>query len=275
MDAIKILQSDILDLLFEGRNKDYGAYMLRKNYSKRLLASMGIMILICLVFSLAAFNKKTPKPQIAFTPVIDTVTLIDFDQEKAPPLPPEPPAPPAEPMEIATIKGTIPVIVTDEEVSPDEMPPTVDELELRKIAAFTRAGDDDIGLATPPPSDAIEKGIIDGPPQPGGDENKVYITVQIESQYPGGLNAWKRFLQRNMNYPEHAQINEIQGTVIVQFIVDTSGNVSQVVAISGPEELRAEAVRVISKSGKWTSAIQNGRKVKSYKRQPIVFRVES
>ena len=65
-----------------------------------------------------------------------------------------------------------------------------------------------------------------------------------------------------------SQDNEIQGAVVVQFIVDKGGMVSDVEAISGPQELRDEAVRVIKKSGKWTPAVQNGRQVKSYKKQP-------
>jgi protein TonB len=70
--------------------------------------------------------------------------------------------------------------------------------------------------------------------------------------------------------------NEVQGTVMVQFIVDREGNVSDVEVVSGPETggLREEAIRVIQKSGKWTPAIQNGRKVKSYKRQPVVFKLQ-
>lgn len=81
-------------------------------------------------------------------------------------------------------------------------------------------------------------------------------------------------VRRNLNYPDNARDKEVQGTVEVQFIVDTLGRVSGVVAISGPDELRAEAVRVISKSGKWTPALHNGKRVKSYKRQSIVFRIE-
>jgi len=78
-----------------------------------------------------------------------------------------------------------------------------------------------------------------------------------------------------LKYPQEAQDNEIQGAVVVQFIVDKGGMVSDVEAISGPQELRDEAVRVIKKSGKWTPAVQNGRQVKSYKKQPIVFRLET
>ncbi len=100
--------------------------------------------------------------------------------------------------------------------------------------------------------------------------------MEIESDIPGGTAAWFRYLKKNLRYPDEAVNNEIQGTVIVQFIVDKEGNVSDVKAISGPQGgLREEAVRVIKKSGKWTPAVQNGRKVKSYKKQPIVFKLES
>jgi len=99
--------------------------------------------------------------------------------------------------------------------------------------------------------------------------------VEIESDYPGGASAWQRYLNKNLRYPQEAIDGEIQGTVVVQFIVDKAGNVSDVDAISGPKELRDEAVRVIKKSGSWTPAVQNGRQVKSYKKQPIVFRLET
>ena len=84
-----------------------------------------------------------------------------------------------------------------------------------------------------------------------------------------------RYLNKTLHYPDEAVSNEIQGDVVVQFIVDKEGNVSDVEAISGPAELREEAARVIKKSGKWTAAIQNGRQVKSYKKQPVKFRLEA
>ena len=89
------------------------------------------------------------------------------------------------------------------------------------------------------------------------------------------MAAWSRFLNKYLRYPQEAQDQGVQGMVVVQFIVDREGNVSDVEAVSGPMELRAEAVRVIKKSGKWTPAIQNGNKVRSYKKQPIVFRLAS
>ena len=99
--------------------------------------------------------------------------------------------------------------------------------------------------------------------------------MEIESEYPGGLSAWIAFLNRNLanNYPQPAIDNEIQGTVVIQFIVDLGGNVSDVTAIDGPKELREAAIAVIKKSGKWIPAVQNGHHVISYKRQPITFKL--
>ncbi len=99
------------------------------------------------------------------------------------------------------------------------------------------------------------------------------MKVEIESYYPGGPEAWRRFLDKTTP----AQLSALcyrqrdPGTVIIQFIVDVEGNVSNVEAISGPEELRDAAIKVIQKSGKWVPAVQNKRLVKSYKRQPIGF----
>jgi TonB family protein len=108
------------------------------------------------------------------------------------------------------------------------------------------------------------------------DYDKTFTKVEIEASFPGGDIAWLPFLSRNLQYPRDAMENGVQGTVVVQFIVDMQGNVSNVQAISGPDQggLREEAVRVIKKSGKWMPALQNGRQVKSYKKQPIVFRLQ-
>lgn len=98
--------------------------------------------------------------------------------------------------------------------------------------------------------------------------------VEIESEYPGGITAWYRFLQKTLVYPDEAVRNEIQGQVVVKFIVGVDGRTSDIKAISGPLELRAEAVRVVKKSGTWVPAVQNGIKVESYKSQPINFKLE-
>jgi TonB family protein len=97
---------------------------------------------------------------------------------------------------------------------------------------------------------------------------------EVESQFPGGDTVFHEFLQKNLRYPQEAVDKEISGTVIVQFVVDQAGVLKDVEALTGPIELRSEAVRVIQKSAHWLPARQNGRFVKSYKKQPIVFKLD-
>ena len=274
MELNKILSADILDIIFEGRNKDYGAYELRRTYNKRMttaiLAMFAMIILLFLGFFLADNMKDdTVKKEI----VVQEVQLEEIKEEKNEPPPPPPPPKPPDPPKVEITKFTPPKIVKDEEVKEDEKPPVVEELEETKIGTINQEGEKDLGIVAPPVEDA-GKGVVEAPKKVEEDYDKTFTKVEIESSYPGGQAAWQRYLIKTLRYPQEAQDNEIQGAVVVQFIVDKEGVVSNVEAISGPQELRSEAVRVIQRSGKWTPAVQNGRKVKSYKKQPIVFRLE-
>lgn len=274
MEANKILTADILDIIFEGRNKEYGAYELRKTYNKRLLFAIAFMGLVCLLAFLGSIlGGKGSDDMEEKAIVVQEVQLEEIKEERQEPPPPPPPPPPPEPPKVEITKFTPPKIVKDEEVKPDEKPPEVEKLEETRIGVINQEGMKDLGIVAPPVDDG-GKGVVEAPKKVEEDWDKTFTKVEIESEYPGGRAAWIRYLLKTLTYPQVAQDNEIEGTVVVQFIVDKEGNVSDVVAISGPEELRAEAVRVIKRSGKWTPAIQNGRKVKSYKKQPIVFKLE-
>jgi protein TonB len=274
MDSNKILNADILDIIFEGKNKEYGAYELRKSYNRRLVkAILGTSIIIVLLFvGYIVSNIQGGGPKKAA--VVDDVQLEDVQQEKKNE-PPPPPPPKVEPPKVEMAKFTPPKIVKDNEVKEEEKPPEQEKLEDTKIGTVNQEGTKDDGITAPPVSDA-GKGVVEAP-KDNEDYDKTFTKVEIESEFPGGTAAWLRYLNKNLRYPDDAVNNEIQGTVVVQFIVDKEGNVSDVQAIQGPDNggLRDEAVRVIKKSGKWTPAVQNGRQVKSYKKQPIVFRLES
>lgn len=276
MEVNKILSADVLDIIFEGRNKDYGAYELRKTYNKRMVTSLVIVAAIIALLFIGYFvSTLLEDKEETKTVQVNDVQLEEIKQEekKEEPPPPPPPKPP-EPPKVEMAKFTPPKIVKDEEVKEDEKPPEVEKLEETKIGTMNQEGQKDEGIVAPPVEDA-GKGVVEAPKKDDEDWDKTFTKVEIESEYPGGAAAWQRYLNRNLRYPQEAIDNEVQGAVVVQFIVDKEGNVSDVEAISGPQELRAEAVRVIKKSGKWTPAVQNGRQVKSYKKQPIVFRLES
>lgn len=109
------------------------------------------------------------------------------------------------------------------------------------------------------------------------EEKSIFTKLDFEASYPGGPWAYARFLNSTFRYPDKAQKLEIQGTVVVQFLVDRNGNLSDVEVISGPASggLREEAVRIIKASGKWLPGIQNGRIVASYKKHPMIFRLDT
>ena len=94
----------------------------------------------------------------------------------------------------------------------------------------------------------------------------------IEAEFPGGIGAWESFLRRNLKYPPAAIKANIQGTVVVQFTIYPDGKVTEIKAVSGPDKLKQAAIDVMKKSPKWNPAVQRGRNVKSYKKQPIIFR---
>jgi TonB family protein len=107
------------------------------------------------------------------------------------------------------------------------------------------------------------------------DYDQTFTKVEISPEYPGGAHGWMRFLNKTFRYPDEAVEKEIQGTVVLQFIVEKDGSLSAIEALSGPDVLKAEALRVIKQSEKWRPAMQNGVVVKAYHKQPITFRLQS
>jgi len=276
MEANKILNTDLLDIVFEKRNKEYGAYQLRKTYNRRLLIGMvAVATLTAMLFVARYIAGRSAGPVKPTMTVVD-VQLEEVKEEKKNEPPPPPPPPKVIVQKIEITRFTPPKIVKDNEVKEEEKPPEQEKLEQTKIGVINQEGVKDEGIVAPPASD-VGKGVVEAPKKKETEDyDKTFTKVEIESEYPGGAAAWLRYLTKNFRYPDEAISNEIQGVVIVQFIVDKDGNVSDVQAISGPEQggLRREAVRVIRQSGKWIPAIQNGRQVKSYKKQPVVFKLE-
>lgn len=271
MKDTNILQANILDIIFDGKNKEYGAYELRTNYQKRLAISVIGMIVGCsaflLIYSIASGRDNSNIP-----PPVETIVVINPPPENEPEKPVEIEKPKPQPP-IAMEKFVTPLITT-EEIKPEDEVPDMEDLVDVKIGPVDQQGDKDNGIVAPP-IDGEGTQVIQAPKKEEEDWEKIFIGVQVESEYPGGISSWQRYLNRSFRYPQEAIDDGITGVVVVQFIVDKEGNVSDVEAISGPEKggLREEAVRVIKKSGKWIPAMQNGRQVKSYKKQPIVFKL--
>ena len=281
MDANKILSTDLLDLIFEGRNKEYGAYELRKQYNKRLTMALvitaGTLLLIGLTSFLVSVAKDRNKGQVQ----VQEVQLADIKEEQKNEPPPPPPPKPPEPPKVEMAKFTPPKVVKDEDVKEEEKPPEVEKLEDTKIGTANQEGIKDEGIVAPP---VQEGGVVEAPK--ADDEDKVFQKVEIDAEFPGGNASWTKYvtreIERNM---DELQEDGKSGTVVGLFIVDKEGAVSEerslpcseagVANCLGPGTKLAEvAVSAIKKGPKWKPAVQNGRNVKAYRRQPVTFRLE-
>jgi protein TonB len=264
MEANKILSVDLIDILFDGRNKTYGAYELRKTYSKRinraLFITMTIAILVCGGAILANSSKKNRPMYI----IHDGVVLSEAPQEKIKEQPKSEKQLDVKPPK--TVIYTAPVI-TDVVENP---PPTQAEMDSARIGL--------VKIIDGPPDDGttpvdIDNGkkIIDPPRENTADEPLSF--VEIDAKFIGN---WKSFLERNLNGDVSRDNGAPAGrySVVVQFVVDREGNVSDIETLtSNGYGMEQEAVRVLKKATKWEPAIQNGIKVKAYRRQVIIFEI--
>lgn len=273
MEISKILSSNILDIIFEGRNKTYGAYELRTQYSKRLstaliiTASLALLILLASFLS-SKFEGKEKKQDI----VIKEVEMTNIEEEKPLEPPPPPPPKPPDPPKIEMAKFTPPKVVKDEEVKPEEEMKEIEELKDATISTVNQEGQKDLGIVAPPVED--KGGVVAAPKE--DDDDKVFQKVEIEAKFPGGESAWSKYISREIGrYIDELQEAGKAGTCVVQFIVDKEGNISEVEALTMKGTKLAEiCVNAIKKGPKWVAAEQNGRKVKAYRKQPVTFQIQ-
>ena len=275
MDVNKILSADMLDIIFDGRNKEYGAYELRKSYNKRLMIALICMVVLSALIFISALVADQVKDAKAAMVNVDDVQLSEVQKNEPPPPPPPPPPPkPPEPPKVEIAKFTPPKIVKDEEVKEDEKPPEIEKIEDAKIGIINQEGTKDEGVVMPP---VESKGLSEvvAPKVVEEDYDKVFTKVENPAEFPGGQGEWTRYLQKNLRYPDGAIDNGTQGVVRVQFIVDREGNISEVQSLNDPGDgLAEEAVRIIKKGPKWKPAEQNGRKVIYRHIQAVTFRLE-
>jgi protein TonB len=271
MEANKILSADLLDIIFDGKNKDYGAYDLRKTYHRRIVRALIItaaVALLALLGSVLASQGNTDKNKVK----ISEVNLAEIKQEekKIEPPPPPPPKPP-DPPKVKMEQFTPPIVKKDEEV--EKPPPPVEKLDEAKISDITQEGVKDNEIPTPA---VIDEGKQIVEEKKEEDENKIFDKVEIEASFPGGDAKWRQYLERNCNGQVATDNGAPEGTytTMVQFVVDKEGNISDVKALTNHGYgMEQEAIRTIQKGPKWNPAIQNGRQVKAYRRQPITFQV--
>lgn len=273
---INLTSEKWIDLIFEGRNKNYGAYTLRKNSPKRHTFAFLVVIAAAIVIVVASitFNsiKKAREAREAMTEVSQ---LSDIKLDK-PDVPEENiqkqfEAPP--PVELkSTIQFTAPVIKKDEEV-PEEM-------EIKSQEDLTKS---DIQISIADIKGTNEETGVDIATlqehkvivQEEKKEEKIFEIVEQPPSFPGGESAMYEWLSKNINYPVIAQENNIQGRVTCQFVVGRNGEIEDVRVVRGYDpSLDKEAIRVIKSMPKWIPGRQGGNAVKVRYTLPVQFRLQ-
>ena len=277
MSKIDLISSDWVDLVFEGRNKAYGAYRLRKSTTKRnILAMVAVVILLIVAFIILTVKNfvDEQRAKVAMTQVAE-LTNYDQPKKKAEVKQKKVEVEPERVVERvkSSIKFTAPVIKKDEEVKPDEELKTQDELMSTKtaIGTFDVKGNDDAN------GEILKAKEVIAEPEPPKheEENKVFDIVEQQPLFPGGTAALMKYLSENTKYPVVAQENGVQGRVTVQFVVEKDGSISDVHVLRGVDpSLDKEAVRVVKSMPRWTPGKQNGITVRVNYRVPVLFRLQ-
>jgi len=248
------------ELVFEDKNKSYGAYLIRKNYNNSVFISLTIGIGLILALSV------TPKVIDLFSSMTSSLGNIDTGMEVIT-LPPPPKTdiiipPPIIEKPVASTTKFVPPIVKDDAKDDDQIK-IQDDLSDKKISTVdVKVDDDDIIIDDKKTTLVPEK------------KEEPWTIVEEMPTFPGGEKEMIRFIQSNTVYPVSAKEDGRSGTVYMNFVIDTDGNISDVKILKGVKNaasLEHEAARVIKMMPKWTPGRQNGRKVPVSYNLPYTF----
>ena len=282
MAKIDLYDPKWVEMVFAGKNKEYGAYQLRKGTSGRNIKSLLILVIAAaLVGGFLAWKvieQKQAEEQQAYMEAMELARLQkQAEKEKKKPEKVQPKVEMKKEIPVAreTQKFTAPVIKKDELVKEENQVKQMDQLDA-KVAVGTKdeegvkdrtveAVRSDIAVAAPPPSPAPKPEV----------SNKVFDVVEEMPSFPGGNAALMSYLNSNTKYPVVAQENGVQGRVIISFVVERDGSISDVkVARSVDPSLDREAQRVVKSMPRWTPGKQNGQTVRVKYTVPVVFRLQ-
>ena len=273
MEKNKLFVSDWTDvvaearneIVFEDKNKDYGAYDLRKNYNKAIVIALAISVSTFLFFIsmpviIAFFTKDE---------VQDAASLVEvaIDLEAPPPIdesePPPPPPPP--PPVIETIKFVPPEVV-DEKVEDEEIPPPQEKI-TEQVSTVTQEGTGDEEIIIP---ENTGNGVVET-------KEEIFTVVEQMPEFPGGVEEMYKFLYKLLVYPPIGREEGISGKVILNFKVDKEGGISDIEVLRGLKGYPAfenEAIRVVKKMPRWKPGKQNGKAVNVSFNLPVSFTIK-
>jgi len=251
-------------LVFEDRNHEYGAFVIRTTYSRTMVRAIIASVIIFVVgvsipTIISYLESLRPEEKKVSVQEVNLMDAPPIDKDEPPPPPVEPPPPVQE-----TIKF-VPPVVTNEPVPEEDIPPAQTELQESNAGVTTQEGTEGV---IDLPVDAPKNEVIEDK------EEAPLMIVEEMPSFPGGDEALVKFMQKNIRYPELEKENNIQGTVYVSFVITKEGKVSDVKVVRGVKGgrgLEEEAVRVIRNMPSWSIGKNNGRPVPVIFNYPVKF----
>lgn len=255
---LDIFKGKWIDMVFEGRNKAYGAYVLRKENPKVTLIALFIgATVFAALLALPMIDWGSDKEEVVEKVVmVDMANLPPPPEEVKPLIPPPPPPPPAP--KIDEVKFVKPKVVEKEKVV--EEIKTIEELKDKNVGSKDVKGRDDGKIVIDAPSGEGDKDVKIV------EDNTIYNAVEVRPEFPGGMQKFLDFVGKNYRAPEE----DIKGKVFVQFVVEKDGTLTDIKVMRDiGYGTGAEAIRVLKKCPKWKPGIQNGRPVRVLYSLPI------
>ena len=276
MSKIDLIDNRWADLVFEGKNQAYGAYQLRRETGKRNMKALLVMALIGI--AIAAFVaikgvvENAMKQDVAIEADVELSKLAEKKEAKVE----RKEQPKLEKVEVekvkSSVKFTAPEIKKDDEVKPEEEIKSQEDLRKTNtlIGAFDVKGNDEAA------GEVLKaKEVIAQPEPPKEEETKVFDVVEQMPSFPGGQSALFQWLSNNIKYPVVAEENGVQGRVIVTFVVERDGSITDVRVVKSVDpSLDKEAVRVTKAMPHWIPGKQNGSAVRVKYTLPVTFRLQ-
>lgn len=277
MSKIDLISGEWTELVFAGRNQAYGAYKLRQGTGKRNVISIIAVVCLIIACQVGLTIKKAADAEAAKRAAMNqAVELSKLEQPKKAEVKQKQVK--VEPEKVveqvkSSIKFTAPVIKKDSEVKPEDELKTQDQIMETKtaIGSFDVKGNNDVN------GEVLKAKEVIAQPEPPKheEESKVFDVVEQMPSFPGGNGALLEYLASHVKYPVVAQENGVQGRVIVSFVVERDGSITDVrVVRSVDPSLDREAARVVSSMPRWTPGKQNGSAVRVKYNVPVMFKLQ-
>ena len=277
MSKVDLIDNSWVELVFENKNKAYGAYQLRKETGKRNVKAMIIVFATIAAIIVAAWAKVAIENAMPKKVAIETdVELSKLAQKK------EAKVERKEPVKVemeqkvvekvkSSVKFTAPEIKKDEDVKPEDELKSQDDLAKTNtaIGSFDVKGNDEAE------GEVLKAKEVIADEKPKEEETKVFDVVEQMPQFPGGQQALFEYLSKNIKYPVIAEENGVQGRVIVTFVVERDGSITDVKVVKSVDpSLDKEAQRVVKAMPHWIPGKQNGSAVRVKYTVPVTFRLQ-